>query len=73
MKDIIRGNRETLQGAEGRDYELFVPMNRRADAVGQQVKALLNNRGRIDVANVGEFLKTLGIALRKLERQARAE
>jgi transcriptional regulator with XRE-family HTH domain len=49
-------------------YELFVPLNRRADVVGKQIKALLNNRGHIDVTNAEDFLKTLGVALRKLER-----
>lgn len=53
-------------------YELFVPMNRRADAVAKQVKSLLNNRGRIDVTNVEEFLRALGVALRKLEKQSSA-
>ena len=54
-------------------YELFVPLNRRADSVGRQVKALLRDRGRIDVANVEEFLKAMGIALRKLEKPAKSD
>jgi transcriptional regulator with XRE-family HTH domain len=49
-------------------YQLFVPLNRRSDVVSQHVKTLLTETGRIDLANVEDFLKTLGIALRKLER-----
>lgn len=53
-------------------YELFVPLNRRADGVGRQVKALLGDRGRIDVSNVEEFLKAMAFALRKLEKAAKS-
>jgi XRE family transcriptional regulator, regulator of sulfur utilization len=49
-------------------YQFFVPLNRRSDSVSQQVKALVSEKGRIDVDNVEEFLRTLGIALRKLDR-----
>lgn len=52
-------------------YELFVPMSRRTDAVERQVKSLIADKGRIDLTNVEEFLRTLGIALRKLDRQSK--
>jgi len=50
-------------------YEMFVPMNRSSDSVHQHVKALLANKGRIDASNVEEFLRTLAVGLRKLDRQ----
>jgi transcriptional regulator with XRE-family HTH domain len=50
-------------------YELFVPVNRRADAVERHVRSLVADRGRIDAGAVEEFLKALAIGLRKLDRQ----
>ena len=51
-------------------YELFVPVHRRTAAVEQHVRGLLSEKGRLDVANVEEFLKGLATALRKLDRQS---
>ena len=53
-------------------YELFVPVNRRTDAVERHVKSLIADKGRIDLSNVEEFLKTLAIGLRKLDRRGSA-
>ncbi len=50
-------------------YEMFVPVGRSTDSVQQHVRALLTNKGRIDASNVEDFLKTLAVGLRKLDRQ----
>jgi transcriptional regulator with XRE-family HTH domain len=50
-------------------FELFVPLNSATDAVEQQVKALLAQKPQID-ASVEDFLRTLSVALRKLDRHA---
>jgi transcriptional regulator with XRE-family HTH domain len=61
---------EKLAKALGvQSYELFVPMMRRTDAVERHVRALLGDAGRIDVAAVEDFLKTLVVGLRKLDRR----
>ena len=54
-------------------FEMFVPMNRSTDAVQKQVNALLSDQGRIDVSHVEDFLRTLAIGLRKLDRQPKSE
>jgi transcriptional regulator with XRE-family HTH domain len=48
-------------------FELFVPLNSSTDAVEHQVQVLLANKGRIDVASIEDFLKTLMVGLRKLD------
>jgi transcriptional regulator with XRE-family HTH domain len=52
-------------------YELFVPMNRRTEAVEDHVRSLVSQTQRIELSNVEDFLKSLGIALRKLDRQSK--
>lgn len=49
-------------------YELFVPVSRRSDGVMRKVRELLKDNHAGD-DQVGEFLKTLLIALKKLDRQ----
>lgn len=51
-------------------YQLFVPEGaRKTDSIEREVTALLENRSRIDLANVQEFLRGMRAALRKLDRQ----
>lgn len=53
-------------------YELFVPTNRRTDAIEKHIQLLLTETGRIDLSHVEDFLKTLAIGLRKLDRRGPA-
>ena len=49
-------------------YRLFVPRQRRADAIERHLKQLLSQPGKIDLSQMEDFLKALLVALRKLDR-----
>ena len=54
-------------------FEMFVPLNRSTDSVHHQIKSLLSDPGRIDASHVEDFLRTLTIGLRKLDRRPRSD
>jgi transcriptional regulator with XRE-family HTH domain len=49
-------------------YELFIPEERKTATIQKEITALIQDRGRIDVTNVQEFLRSMRAALRKLDK-----
>ncbi len=50
-------------------YELFVPINRRSDAVGSEIELLLKNEDRINVSAVQDFLRSLRMSVKKARQE----
>jgi transcriptional regulator with XRE-family HTH domain len=50
-------------------YLLFVPSKGKAEHVERQVQALLVDAENIDIAGVVDFLKTLSVGLKRLDRR----